>query len=34
MSQNRSEADVAGVVEGLTEDGNLAVAGWVRRSTD
>jgi transcriptional regulator len=34
MSQNRSEADVAGVVEGLTEDGNVAVAGWVRRSTD
>jgi transcriptional regulator len=34
MSQNRSEADAAGVVEGFTEDGNVAVAGWVRRSTD
>ena len=32
MSQNRAEADVAGVVAGFAADGNVAVAEWVRRA--
>lgn len=32
MSQNKSEADVAGVVDGFESDGNSAVADWVRRT--
>jgi transcriptional regulator len=33
MSQNKSEADAAGVIDGFIADGNTAVAEWVRRST-
>lgn len=33
MSQNKSEADAAGVVAGFASDGNAAVSDWVRRST-
>jgi hypothetical protein len=33
MSQNKSEADAAGVIDGFIADGNTAVAEWVRRSS-
>jgi transcriptional regulator len=33
MSQNKSEADAAGVIDGFIADGNTSVAKWVRRST-
>ena len=33
MSQNKSEADAAGVINGLLADGNDVVAEWVRQST-
>ena len=33
MSQNKSEADAAGVIEGFLADGNDAVADWVQRAT-
>jgi len=32
MSQNKSVADVTGVANGFTSDGNPAAAAWVRRS--
>jgi len=32
MSQNRSAADIAGVVAGLEADGHVELAQWVRRS--
>ena len=32
MSQNKSMADVTGVANGFTSDGNPAAAAWVRRS--
>jgi transcriptional regulator len=31
MSQNKSAADVSGVLAGFIADGNAAVAEWVRR---
>ena len=34
MSQNKSEADVAGVVKGFTDEGRDDLADWVRRSTE
>ncbi|MBU6245822.1 MAG: FMN-binding negative transcriptional regulator [Actinomycetales bacterium] len=33
MSQNKSPADVAGVVAGFVADGNEPAAGWVRRAS-
>lgn len=33
MSQNKSAADVAGVIAGFTADGNAEAAEWVRRSS-
>jgi transcriptional regulator len=33
MSQNKSAADAAGVIDGFIADGNTAVAEWVRRSS-